>query len=48
MKLESRKEEQPNEPLSTAALAHADERREPQNRAQLRTNDPLTAALTER
>ena len=48
MKLESRKEEQPNEPLSTAALAHADERREPQNRAQVRTNDPLTASLTDR
>jgi hypothetical protein len=48
MKLESRKEEQPNESLSTAALAHADERREPQNRAQVRTNDPLTASLTDR
>jgi hypothetical protein len=48
MKLESRKEDQPNEPLSTAALAHADERREPQNRAQVRTNDPLTASLTDR
>jgi len=42
MKLESRKDEQPNKPLSTATLAHAEERREPENRAQVRTNDPLT------
>jgi hypothetical protein len=42
MKLESRKEEQLNEPLSTAALAHADERREPENRAVARDRDPLT------
>lgn len=42
MKLESRKEEQPNAPLSTAALAHAEERREPENRAVEQTRDPLT------
>ena len=41
MKLESRKEEQQNEPLSTAALAHADERREPENRAVEQDRDPL-------
>lgn len=42
MKLESRKDEQANEPLTTAALAHPEERREPENRAQVRTHDPLT------
>ena len=42
MKLESRKDEQPNAPLSTAALAQVDDRREPENRAQEQTRDPLT------
>ena len=42
MKLESRKDEQPNAPLSTAALAHVEERREPENRALEQTRDPLT------
>jgi len=41
MRLESRKQEQREEPLSTSALAHADERREPENRANPRTQDPL-------
>jgi hypothetical protein len=40
-KSEERKEEQQNAPLSTAALAHADERREPVNRAQERDREPL-------
>ena len=38
MKLESRKDEQP---LSTAALANANEPREPENRAQPVSRDPL-------
>jgi hypothetical protein len=41
MRLEDRKQEHPNEPISTAALAHMDERREPENRANERTRDPL-------
>jgi hypothetical protein len=41
MKLESRKDEQTNAPLSTAALAHVEDRREPENRALEQTRDPL-------
>jgi hypothetical protein len=41
MRLESRKQEQPNEPLSASALAHVDEQREPENRANERARDPL-------
>jgi hypothetical protein len=41
MKLESRKQERPDEPLSTSSLAHVDEQREPENRASERTREPL-------
>ena len=47
MKLESRKDEQANAPLSTAALAHAEERGEPENRARERDHDPLARRESE-
>ena len=40
MKQETRQEETKT-PLSTASLAHADDRREPENRASERAHDPL-------
>ena len=47
MRLENQKQEQPNEPLSTSALAHVDEQREPENRANERARDPLGRRETE-
>jgi hypothetical protein len=41
MRLESKKQERPDEPLSTSALAHVDEQREPENRANERAREPL-------
>jgi len=41
MRIESRTQEQPDEPLSTSTLAHVDERREPENRSTERARDPL-------